>query len=266
MLMLIFTSIRLFLRALFTNQSALAAENLALRQQLTIYHRSVKRPQLQPRDRFFWVVLSHLWQRWREVLIIVQPETVIRWHRQGFALYWRWRSKVQRPGRPQIDREIRDLIRRMSAENPLWGTPRIHAELQLLGYTVAESTVDKYRVRNSKPPSQSWRGFLANHIGQIAAIDFFVVPTATFRLLFCFVVLLHERRRVIHFNVTSHPTSEWTAQQIVEAFPLDELPNTSCVIVTRPMASISVSESLEWRLKKSLPHCIRRGRTHMSSV
>jgi putative transposase len=145
----------------------------------------------------------------------VKPETVVKWHKQGFRLYWRWKSKVP-IGRPQIDREIRELIRRMSHENPLWGVPRIQAELRLLGFEVAERTVAKYRVRSKKPPSQTWKTFLANHANQIAAVDFFTVPTFKFRNLYCFVILLHARRRVIHFNVTEHPTAEWTAQQIDE--------------------------------------------------
>jgi putative transposase len=166
---------------------------------------------------------EHLWKNWREVLIIVKPETVIKWHRQGFKLYWRWKSKAP-VGRPKIDKEIRELIRKMSRENPLWGVPRIQAELRLLGFDLAESTVAKYRVRGRTSPSQTWKTFLANHAKQIAAVDFFTVPTITFRNLYCFVVLLHDRRQVIHFNVTGYPTAVWTAQQIVEAFPEDTAP------------------------------------------
>ena len=160
---------------------------------------------------------------WREVLLIVKPETVIKWHRQGFKLYWRWKSKAP-VGRPKIDKEIRELIRKMSRENLLWGVPRIQAELRLLGHDLAESTVAKYRVRGRTSPSQTWKTFLANHAKQIAAVDFFTVPTITFRNLYCFVVLLHDRRQVIHFNVTGYPTAVWTAQQIVEAFPEDTAP------------------------------------------
>jgi transposase InsO family protein len=156
-------------------------------------------------------------------LLIVQPETVISWHRQGFRLYWRWKSRTKQ-GRPCVDREICDLIRRMSHENPTWGAPRIQSELALLGYTVAESTVARYMTRSPKPPSQTWRAFLANHMKQTAAIDFFTVPTVTFRVLFCFILLSHDRRRILHFNVTEHPTQEWAAQQIVEAFPYDTAP------------------------------------------
>lgn len=222
--MVIFETFYLLVRSLILGRMAVAAEILALRQQLAVYHRTVHRPQLRRRDRFFWVVLSRLWKDWREVLIIVKPDTVIKWHRHGFQLYWRWKSRAHPVGRPQIDQEIRDLIRRISQENPLWGVPRIQAELHLLGYDVAESTIAKYRVKSTKPPSQTWRSFLDNHIGQIASIDFFTVPTATFRTLFCFVVLLHDRRWVVHFNVTQHPTAEWTAQQIREAFPEETAP------------------------------------------
>jgi putative transposase len=156
-------------------------------------------------------------------LIIVKPETVIKWHRQGFKLYWRWKSKAPL-GRPKIDKEIRELIKRMSLENPLWGTPRTQSELSLLGFDLAESTVAKYRVRGRMSPSQTWKTFLANHANQIAAIDFGAVPTLTFRNLYCFIILLHDRRQVIHFNVTAHPTAEWTARQIIEAFPEDSAP------------------------------------------
>jgi len=154
---------------------------------------------------------------------LVQPDTVVKWHRQGFRLYWRWKSR-KKPGRPQIDREIHDLIRRMSRENPTWGAPRILSELLLLGHAVAESTITKYMVLQPKPPSQTWRTFLANHAGQIAAVDFLTVPTVTFRVLHVFVVLRHERRRVVHFNVTTNPTARWTAQQVVEAFPFEDAP------------------------------------------
>jgi putative transposase len=156
--------------------------------------------------------------------VIVKPETVIRWHRQGFKYYWRLKCRSSHVGRPKIDQEIRDLIRRLSRENPTWGAPRIQAELHLLGYEVADSTVAKYRVRSHKPPSQTWKSFLRNHAGQIAAIDFFTVPTVTFNVLCGFVVLLHDRRQVVHFNVTAHPTALWTAQQIIEAFPEETAP------------------------------------------
>ena len=148
---------------------------------------------------------------------------MLRWHRQGFRYYWRWKSRGQ-PGRPRIDAEIRQLIRRLSRENPLWGAPRIQAELRLLGHDLAESTVAKYMVRRRRPRSQTWKTFLHNHVGTLAAIDFRVVPTVTFRLLYCFIVLRHDRRRVVHVNVTTHPTADWVARQVVQAFPFDEAP------------------------------------------
>jgi hypothetical protein len=202
----------------------LIIENLALRQQLSVLHQSVKRPKLRNRDRIFWVWLSRRWPNWRSALIIVQPETVVRWHRSGFRLYWRWKSRARKPGRPPIEREIRELIRRMSRENPTWGAPRILSELLLLGYDVAEATVAKYMFRPRKPPSQSWRSFLDNHVPDIAACDFFIVATATFRVLYVFIVLRHDRRRIVHFRVTTNPCAEWTAQQIIEAFPYEEAP------------------------------------------
>ena len=222
--MFIFQSFFLLIRCLILPRMALAAEILALRQQLAVLNRTIKRPQLRQRDRLFWVALAKLWKDWREVLVIVKPDTVVKWHRKGYQSYWCWKSKVRQVGRPQIDTDIRELIRKISRENPLWGTPRIQAELHLLGFSVAESTVAKYRVRISKPPSQTWKNFLKNHTGQIAAIDFFTVPTATFRTLYCFVVLRHDRREVVHFNVTAHPTAVWTAQQMIEAFPKDTAP------------------------------------------
>jgi len=204
-------------------QRRLGRRKLALRQQLAILREKTKRPSLRQSDRIFWAILSRIWKNWRSALLIVQPDTVIRWHRRGFKIFWRWKSRAKR-GRPPIELEIRKLIRRMSRENPLWGTPRIQSELALLGYVVADSTIDKYRIRPKKPPSQTWRTFLDNHIKDIVAVDFFTVPTATFRILFTFVVLRHDRRRVVHFNVTAHPTAKWTAQQIVEAFPFYEVP------------------------------------------
>ena len=212
--------VRNFLR----DRGELAVENLALRQQLAVYEVEKKRPRLRKRDRIFWVWLSRLWSNWRSVLVIVQPDTVVSWHRQGFKIYWRWKSRARAVGRPKVEAEIRNLIRRMCRENTTWGAPRIHSELCLLGYDVSEATVNKYMIRFRRPPSQTWRTFLDNHMRDTVGIDFFTMPTATFRILFTFIVLRHDRRRVIHFNVTEHPTAEWTAQQIVEAFPEDEAP------------------------------------------
>jgi hypothetical protein len=201
--------ILLLFRALFRDRSQLALENLAFRQQLAILRHKAPRPRLRRADRAFWVSLARIWEDWRSVLIIVKPETVLRWHRLGFRYFWRWKSR----GRPCISPEVIRLIHRMSQENPLWGAPHIRSELLLLGFDVAEATVAKYMTRRGRrPPSQTWRTFLRNHLRTTAACDFFVVPTATFRLLFCFVILSHDRRRILHFNVTAHPTAEWTAQ------------------------------------------------------
>jgi transposase InsO family protein len=214
----------LFFRGVLRNRTELAAENLALRQQLAILQHKSKTPRLRKRDRIFWAILSRIWTGWRSALLIVQPDTVVRWHREGFRLFWRWKSRTGKVGRPKIKAEIRNLIRRMSRENPLWGTPRIQSELALLGHVVAESTIDEYRVHPRKPPSQTWRASLDNHLKDLVGVDFFTVPTATFRILFAFVVLRHDRRYIVHFNVTAHPTAEWAAQQIVEAFPFDDAP------------------------------------------
>ena len=219
-----FKAVVVFLRAFLVSRASLAAENVALRQQLNVLQRTVKRPKLRWRDRLFWVWLSRLWAGWRTCLMLVKPETVIHWHRRGFKQYWCWKSKAGKVGRPKTDAEIRDLIRRMSSENVALGAPRIQSELRLLGYTVAKATVANYMVKHPKPPSQNGRTFLDNHVRDIVAIDFFTVPTLTFGLLYGFLVLRHDRREVIHFNVTAHPTALWTAQQIVEAFPWDEAP------------------------------------------
>ena len=212
-----------FVRVFFAHRANLAMENLALRQQLSVLSRKTARPRLRNRDRFFWTAISKLWPNWRSALLIVQPETVVKWHRQGFRLFWRWKSR-RNSGRPRINCEVRDLIRRLSRENPRWGVPRIKSELALLGYTVAESTVAKYIIRQPKPPSQTWRTFLANHANQIVACDFFTVPTVTFRALYVFVLLRHNDRRILHVNVTRNPTADWTARQIVQAFPYNSAP------------------------------------------
>ncbi len=221
--MRLFHLIWIFVRALFVRRAYLAMENLALRQQLTVLSQKATRPHLQNRDRFFWVAVSKFWPNWRSALIIVQPDTVVKWHCQGFRLYWRWKSR-HKGGRPLVDREVRVLIRRLSRENSIWGVPRIKSELSLLGYDVAESTVAKYMVRHPKPPSLSWRLFLNNHANQIVACDFFTVPTVTFRQMYIFILMHHSSRKLLHVNVTTNPTAAWTARQIVQAFPYDASP------------------------------------------
>jgi len=199
-------------------------EVLALRHQLTVMQRSVKRAKLTPADRFLWAWLAVTWRDWRSALIIVKPETVIGWHRRGFRLFWTWKSRHGRRGRPSVPVETRQLIRRMSRENPLWGAPRIHGELLKLGIDVGETSVSKYMVRGSKPPSQTWRTFLENHLKTVVSVDFFTVPTIRFQVLYVFLVLAHDRRRMLHVAVTAHPTAAWTGQQLREAFPWDSAP------------------------------------------
>jgi putative transposase len=208
----------------FRSRTALQIEILALRHQLTVLQRSVKRPRLNGPDRWFWAWLSRCWPDWRRVLVIVKADTVIGWQHNGFRLFWRWKSRHGQPGRPALAKDIRQLIRRMSRENPLWGAPKIHGELLKLGIDVSESTVGKYLVRRRGAPSQSWRTFLENHVKDIVSVDFFTVPTIRFQVLYVFLVLAHERRRILHFAVTPHPTAEWTAQQLREAFPWDTAP------------------------------------------
>lgn len=210
------------LRSGVRTQRALALENLVLRQQLAAFKHRYPRPRLTDGDRLFWALLSRIWSGWREALHIVQPETVVRWHRQGFRYYWRWKSR--RLGLPKVDPEIRELIRRMCRANPLWGAPRIHGELLKLGIEISEATVSKYIIKHRGPPSQTWRTFLDNHAKELISLDFFSVPTATFRVLFVLVILSHDRRRILHFNVTEHPTAGWTSRQLVEACGLDEMP------------------------------------------
>jgi transposase InsO family protein len=218
MLSLVFAVLR-SLTAGFHARRHLVLENLALRHQLLVLNRTVKAPTLRNSDRLFWAALSAMWSRWTKVLVIVQPQTVVRWHQAGFRLFWRWRSR-RRSGRTPKDRELIDLIRRMWQANPTWRSPRIRAELAKLGLQVSAATVRKYRPKDERgPPSQSWRAFLRNHTKQLIAVDFFTVPTVTFRVLFVFVVLAHERRRVLHFAVTDAPSAHWAGQQIVNAFP-----------------------------------------------
>ena len=209
----------MFVADLFKSRSRLEAENLFLRHQLTIaMRRAPPRLRLRGSDRALLIWMTRLWPNLRGMAQVVQPETILRWHRAGFKVFWRWKSR-NRAGRPKIDRGLRDLIQRMSRENPLWGASRIHGELLMLGFEVAQSTVSKYMARPSKPPSQTWKTFLQNHTEAIAAIDMCVVPTLTFDVLFAFLVLGHGRRQLLWFQVTRHPTAEWLARQITEAFP-----------------------------------------------
>src|SRR5438034_2705973 len=202
----------------------IALENLALREQLAIFQRSVRHPKIRLMDRVFWVCLRKVWKDWKSVLVIVRPETVLDWQRRRFRRYWCRLSQHTNPGRPRTRADIRKLVKTMAEANVGWGAPRIHGERQKLGIEVSERTVSRLMPKRSTAPSQTWRTFLDNHARDLVSIDFFTVPTARFRVLFVFIVLSHERRRVVHFNITEHPTAEWAAQQIVEAFPDDLAP------------------------------------------
>src|SRR6266849_2136187 len=208
----------------FKSNIRLEAENAVLRHQLTVLRRKLKgRARLTNNDRWFFVQLYRWFPSILPVLMIIRPETLVRWHRAGFCRYWRWKS-CRRGGRPQIEAELRALIRQMSTENVLWGAPRIHGELLKLGFSVAQSTVAKYVVKRRGPPIQGWRTFLRNHAPDIAAMDLFVVPTIGFKLLHGFVIVRIDRRDLVWINVTTNPTAEWVAHQITEAFPWDGAP------------------------------------------
>src|SRR5258705_9320803 len=208
----------------FKSKSRLEAENAALRHQLIILRRKVRgRVRLTDGDRLFFIQLYRWFPSVLKAITIIRPETLVRWHRAGFRRYWRWKSRSL-GGRPKIAAELRALIRRMSAENPLWGAPRIHGELLKLGFEVAQSSVAKYMVKRCGPPSQGWRTFLRNHAPDIAAMDLFVAPTLGFKLLYGFVIIRLDRRDLVWINVTTNPTAEWVARQITEAFPWDEAP------------------------------------------
>jgi len=210
--------------AFFRSRGQQVIVELALRQQVAVYCQTKPKPRPRPLDRAFWVALHRLWPRWREVLVIVKPDTVVRWHHKGFRFYWRWISK-RGPGRPRISAEVQELIRRFAAENG-WGARKIQAELEKLGFSVSLATVSRYLPKGfpvrQKP--QNWRTFLRNHRDGIAAMDFFAVPTVGFRVLYVWFVLAHGRRQLMHFNVTANPTAPWVVQQLREAFPQASAP------------------------------------------
>jgi putative transposase len=213
-----------FMAALFRSQTSLRLEHLALRHQLAVYQQTVHRPRLRPTDRLFWAWFSRFWSGWHDALAFVPPRTVITWQRQRFRDHWRRLSQHGTLGRPPIAKDVRNLIRAMWQANPTWGSPRIVGELQKLGIYVAKSTVETYRVRRRKPPSPPWRAFLQNHVKDLVSMDFVVVPTVTHKVLFVLVILVHERRQMVHCHVTEHPTAAWTTQQVVDAFLWDEGP------------------------------------------
>jgi transposase InsO family protein len=205
----------------------LLLENMALRQQLVVLKQRYPRAQVSTFGKLFWVILRRLWPGWKHALILVQPETVVRWHRAGFKLYWTWLSRRRvRAGRKCVSKELRELIFRMVVENSTWGAPRIQGELKMLGFDLSERTVLRWmrRAPRSPEPAKRWAAFLSNHREAIAAMDFFTVPTLTFGVLYGFFVIAHDRRRILHWNVTSHPTSAWAIQQLREAFPYDSAP------------------------------------------
>jgi len=223
-MMAVLVSFLLTLRTATRSRAELQFELLALRHQLQVLQRTQpRRLRLTKADRWLWIGLSRIWMGWRTALVIVKPETVIAWHRWGFRLWWTWKGR-RRLGRPTVPADVRTLIRTMSQANPRWGAPRIHGELLKLGLDVCETTVAKYMVRPRHAPSQTWHTFVRNHLGQIVAADFFVVPTVTYSLVFVLVLLAHDRRHIRHVAVTAHPTAAWTAQQLREVFPWDETP------------------------------------------
>ena len=207
----------------FRSRAGLELELVALRHQVAVLRRQRKgRLRLFTTDRLLWVWLYRIWPQTLNAMVLVKPATIIQWHRKGFRLYWRWKSR--RLGRHKMDTEIRDLIRRMSLANPLWGAPRIHGELLKLGIEVSQATVGRYLPWRPQVPSPTWRSFLHNHLTDIAAIDMFVVATATFQLLYALIILSHDRRKVIHVAVTHNPTQVWLANQLTQAFPWDTAP------------------------------------------
>ena len=234
----------------FKSKSRLEAENAALRHQLIVLRRKVRgRAQLTNGDRRFFIQLYRWFPSILEALTIIRPETLVRWHRVGFRFYWCWKSRT-RGGRPQIETDLRGLIRRMSIENPLWGAPRIHGELLKLGFEVAQSSVAKYMVKRRGPPSQGWRTFLRNHALDVGAMDLFVVPTIGIDLLYAFIIVRLDRRGLVWINVTTNPTAEWIARQLTEAFPWDEAPHylirdrdqTYGAIVTRRLRAMGIRD------------------------
>jgi transposase InsO family protein len=238
------------LAAPFKSKSRLEAENAALRYQLIVLQRKVHgRVRLTNSDRWFFIQLYRWFPSILTVLTVIRPATLVRWHRAGFRCYWRWKSRPL-GGRPQIENDLRVLIRRMSIDNPLWGAPRIHGELLKLGFEVAQSSVAKYMVKRRAPPSQGWRTFLRNHAPDVAAMDLFVVPTIGFDLLYAFVIVRLDRRELVWINVTRHPTTEWIARQITEAFPWNEDPlylirDRDCIygtIVTRRLRAMGIRD------------------------
>lgn len=210
---------------MFVARRDLLIENLVLRQQLAVYARRRQRPPLRDTDRLFWSLVARTWSPWRSTLQIVRPETVVRWHRTAWRRYWTWKSQARRQGRPRVEPHLQELIRRMAGENRRWGTVRIQGELRALGYEVSTRTIRRYRRKAlRRPPSQSWRTFLRNHAPHIWAVDLFTVQTMLLQTVYVVVFIEHGRRRILHFNVTRHPTAPWIWRQLLEATPWGEQP------------------------------------------
>jgi putative transposase len=236
------------LLALLRSRVDLAVENAGLRQQLAVLRQKKPRPRLRRSAHLFWVLLRRVWSRWADALIIVSPVTVVRWHRQGFGAYWRWKSR--RTGRPPSNRELRDLIRRMATENS-WGAPRIHGELLKLGLPVSERTVSRYMPKHLAPQEavEQWKAFLRNHREILAAMDFFTTPTLRFCVLYVFFVIDHARRRILHVNVTAHPTAEWIVQQLREAFAFGTAPRYVILDRDQKYGSVVPQKLRSWAVK-----------------
>src|SRR5450755_3838417 len=250
----------------FKSKLRLEAENAVLRHQLIVLRRGLhSRVRLTNHDRWFFIQLYRWFPSILKVLTIVRPETLLRWHRAGFRCDFRWKSR-RRGGRPQIETELRALIRRMSIENPLWGAPRIHGELLKLGFEVAQSSVAKYMIKRRGPPSQGWRTFLRNHAQDIAAMDLFVVSTIGFELLYAYIILQLDRRELVWISVTTHPTAEWVARQITEAFPWNEVPRYMIrdrdriygAVVTRRLRAMGMHQGQADCALLALAECFRR--------
>jgi transposase InsO family protein len=278
------------LASLFKSKIRLEAENAALRHQLIVLRRNLRgRVRLTNHDRWFFVQLYRWFPSILTVLTIIRPATLVCWHRAGFSCYWRWKSR-RRGGRPQIEADLRTLIRQMSVENPLWGSPRIHGELLKLGFAVAQSSVAKYMVKQRGPPSQGWKTFLRNHAPGIAAMDLSVVPTIGFDLLYALIIVRLDRRGLVWINVTTHPTAEWVARQITEAFPWNEAPHYMIrdrdriygAVVTRRLRAMGIRDkptasASPWQngfaerligsiRRECLDHIIIRGEAHLRRV
>ena len=250
-------------RSQLKSSARLQAENIVLHQQVIVLSRKAgSRVRLRNIDRQIFVWIYRLFPSILNAITVVKPETIIRWHRRGFRAYWRWKSR-RLGGRPRIDREIGYLIRRMSRENPLWGAPRIHGELLMLGIEVAESTVARYMTKRQGPPSQGWKTFLRNHADGIASLDLFVVRTISFKLLYGLVILRHARRRLVSISVTSNPTAEWIAGQVTDAFPWDEAPSHLIRDRDRAFGPVYTHAFVRWRSEITLPHRAHHGRTAM---